>query len=439
MAEPQDCTHTHPDLIDANGAEQTAEHGAAHTTTRPAAATPAQTSPQSLRQPLPEALRRWDLFCRVIDNHGDLGVCLRLGRDLATRGAQVRLWCDDASALAWMQPTPVTGLQVLPWPDEGSGDVSPAEAATRPSADTAAGAASWPHTEPADVVIETFGCDLPGAYLARMAARPVPPVWINLEYLSAEAYVERSHGLQSPQFSGPGAGLNKWFFYPGFTSRTGGLLREPGLIESIDRHDGLAWLAQRGWAPAPGERVLSAFAYPHAPWDELLAHLTGPWLLLLCPGSAQQSVPTRLRDDQRCIALPYLTQADYDRLLASCDLNLVRGEDSFVRAQWAGRPMLWQIYFQDDGAHGPKLQAFLDLAWAGAEAEAEAAAVRTSWMKLAQAWNGLRDWGEVPGAVLSDLEAAGRQSLAWRGKLMQQADLATQLMGFALGKAGVSG
>ena len=28
----------------------------------------------------------WDLFCRVIDNHGDLGVCWRLARDLAARG-----------------------------------------------------------------------------------------------------------------------------------------------------------------------------------------------------------------------------------------------------------------------------------------------------------------------------------------------------------------
>ncbi|ALV06585.1 elongation factor P maturation arginine rhamnosyltransferase EarP [Roseateles depolymerans] len=418
MAEPPDCTPT------------TAAHPVPNDASNPLLHAPTTA--------LPHTLRRWDLFCRVIDNHGDLGVCLRLGRDLAARGAQVRLWCDDLSALAWMQPTPVPGLQVLPWQEDAGGAMASSAAGAPALAqssevthDTAS--LSLSEAEPADVVLETFGCNLPQVYLARMAAREVPPVWINLEYLSAEAYVERSHGLQSPQFSGPGAGLSKWFFYPGFTSRTGGLLREPALIDAVQRHDGRAWLAERGWAPGAGERVLSAFAYPHAPWDALLEHLTGPWLLLLCPGSAQQTVPPRLRPGQRSIALPYLSQADYDRLLWSCDLNLVRGEDSFVRAQWAGRPMLWQIYFQDDGAHGPKLQAFLDLAWDG-----EDAAVRSSWTRLAQAWNGLTSWEGVPEVTAANLDAIGPQSLAWRAKLMRQPDLVTQLMGFALGKAGLS-
>ena len=358
------------------------------------------------------ALPRWDLFCRVIDNHGDLGVALRLARDLATRGARVRLWCDDLSALDWMQPAPVDGLQTLPW------DASSAISAT----------------DVADVVIETFGCELPGAYLAAMAARGRPPVWINLEYLSAEGYVERSHGLQSPQFSGPGQGLDKWFFYPGFTPRTGGLPREPGLLEQVLGHDGRAWLAARGWAPSPGERVLSVFAYPHAPWDAWLEQLSGPWLMLLCPGAAQQAVPPRLRPGQRSIALPYLSQADYDRLLWSCDLNLVRGEDSFVRAQWAGQPMIWQIYFQDDGAHAAKLDAFLGQAWSGA-----APPTRAAWTSLNRSWNGLAPWDERTQAALTDLPQARGQARQWRAKLMEQPDLVTQLMGFAVGKAGVSG
>lgn len=415
MAESPDCTLTTAAQLPQNDLTEALSEAVRDAVSATAVSNAASKAvpgalPIQLPATLPGTLRRWDLFCRVIDNHGDLGVCLRLGRDLASRGLWVRLWCDDLSALTWMQPAPAPGLQVLPWQ-----------------------ASSLSQAEPADVVVETFGCDLPHAYLARMAARPVPPIWINLEYLSAEAYVERSHGLQSPQFSGPGAGLIKWFFYPGFTARTGGLLREPGLIDAIKGHDGHAWLAERGWAPAPGERVLSAFAYPHAPWDVLLEHLTGRWLLLLCPGSAQQTVPAHLHPGQRCIALPYLSQADYDRLLWSCDLNLVRGEDSFVRAQWAGRPMLWQIYFQDDGAHGPKLQAFLDQAWEGADA-----AVRSPWTRLAQAWNGLAAWDDVPEVSAANLDAVGLQSLAWRAKLMQQPDLATQLMAFALGKAGLS-
>jgi uncharacterized repeat protein (TIGR03837 family) len=60
-------------------------------------------------------------------------------------------------------------------------------------------------------------------------------------------------------------------------------------------------------------------------------------------------------------ALPFLRQEDYDKLLWLCDLNFVRGEDSFVRAMWAGKPLVWQIYPQEDDAHRPKLDAFHDL------------------------------------------------------------------------------
>ncbi len=59
--------------------------------------------------------------------------------------------------------------------------------------------------------------------------------------------------------------------------------------------------------------------------------------------------------------LPFLPQHKYDDLLASCDLNFVRGEDSFVRAQLAGRPLVWHIYPQAEDAHLTKLQAFLEL------------------------------------------------------------------------------
>lgn len=343
----------------------------------------------------------WDIFCRVIDNYGDLGVCLRLARDLAQRGDRARLWCDDLSPLAWMQPAPVERLSYRPWHESAS-------------------------AAPGDVVIETFGCELPAPFVAAMAERPARPVWINLEYLSAEGYVERSHGLKSPQFSGPGAGLDKWFFYPGFTERTGGLLREPGLIDAVEAHDGAAWLGARGWAPEPGERVLSLFAYPHAPLDELVQALGPGWRLLLCPGAPQTALPPLLRAGQRATALPALTQADYDRLLWSCDLNLVRGEDSFVRAQWAGRPMLWQIYFQHDGAHGPKLEAFLDQSLADAPTS-----LRSNWAALSRAWNRLGPWTAEAAQALHELPAAASHAAAWRAKLSGQLDLTAALQAFA--------
>ena len=331
---------------------------------------------------------QWDLFCRVIDNYGDVGVAWRLARDLASRGQTVRLRLDDASALQWMAPDGLpAGIDVLAWEAE-VGDVG-------------------------DVVIETFGCELPATFVAQMTARPVPPHWINLEYLSAESYVERSHGLTSPQQNG----LAKHFFYPGFTPKTGGLLREPGLLAEIADFDGQAWLRKLGLERRPGERVVSLFAYANPLLPALLDSLARePTLLLVCPGPAQAQIADQ--PGLRSHTLPYLSQPEFDRLLWASDLNFVRGEDSFVRAQWTGKPFVWQIYPQDDGAHGPKLNAFLDRYLAGAD-PGLAAETRALW----RAWNGLASWPDR----LPDGKAHAR---AWRAELAAQPDLVSQLFGF---------
>jgi uncharacterized repeat protein (TIGR03837 family) len=345
----------------------------------------------------------WDLFCRVVDNFGDIGVCWRVAADLAERGESVRLVVDDPSALAWMAPGGAPGVQVVPW--------SAAES-TR---------------EVADVVIEAFGCELPAGFVARMAARRPAPVWINLEYLSAEPYVERSHRLPSPPSTGPGAGLAKWFFYPGFTPATGGLPREPDLARRQARFDAPAWLAQRGLAPNAGTRVVSLFCYANPALPDLLERLAEqPTLLLATAGSAAEQVarslgPSLARGELTAVRLPLLSQRDYDHLLWASDLNVVRGEDSWVRAQWAARPFVWQAYPQSDGAHHTKLEAFLSRFLAGAEA-GPAAELGRFW----RAWNGSGTLPAVPAPA-----PWTRQTIAWRDALLTQADLVTRLISFA--------
>src|SRR5690606_19815468 len=47
-----------------------------------------------------------DIFCKVVDNYGDIGVCWRLARQLAARpdcGA-VRMWVDDLKSFARIAP-----------------------------------------------------------------------------------------------------------------------------------------------------------------------------------------------------------------------------------------------------------------------------------------------------------------------------------------------
>ena len=377
---------------------------------------------------------QWDIFCKVIDNHGDLGVCWRLCCQLAMRGERVRVWVDNGSALQWMAPEGCAGVTVIDWSD--------------PAAVKAAAAGAHP-----DVLIEAFGCDPAPELIERFASaqdtsasphesRP----WINLEYLSAEPYVERLHGLPSPVFRGPGAGLTKQFFYPGFTPRTGGLLRESDLMVERARFDRAAWLAERSieWH---GERLISLFCYEPPALTALLNELAGatePTRLLVTAGRATLAV-------QACLAtgalsgiaagetsagtgalsvsyLPHLAQHDFDHLLWACHLNFVRGEDSFVRALWAGAPMVWQIYPQDDDAHRVKLDAWLD--WIDAP---------PSMRALHRTWNGFGAT-DCADATLPELGAGALAEwqatiIAARQRLLVQDDLVTQLMRMCAGKS----
>ena len=347
---------------------------------------------------------RWDIFCRVIDNHGDLGVCWRLAADLAARGEVVRLWVDDPLALAWMAPQGARGVTVIRW------------------------AEPLPTLEPGEVVIEAFGCEPPPAFVSRMAAMPAPPLWINLEYLSAETFAERSHGLASPRLAGPGKGLTKWFYYPGFTAATGGLLREAHALDT----GATGWLAAQGVQVRSSERCVSVFAYADAPLEALLDRLDDePTLVLLAAGAAQApglalfDAERRRGPHLRAHALPWFDQAGYDQVLRACDINFARGEDSIVRAMWAGAPFVWQIYAQADGVHAAKLDALLDRLTARADA-----GLATHLRQLWRAWNGLAAWP----AALPDARAWRHLSLAWRQGLADQSDLTSQLIGFAAAK-----
>jgi len=358
------------------------------------------------------AALRWDIFCQVIDNHGDIGVCWRLAAELGASGHAVRLWVDDASALAWMAPDGAPGVQVLPWPDQ-----APAEG-------------------PGDVVVEAFGCEIAPDFIAAIArqesASSQKSLWINLEYLSAEGYVERCHRLPSPLMDGPGTGLTRWFFYPGFTPRTGGLLRERNLGARQAGFDRAAWRARHG--VAPGALAVSLFCYEPPALAQLLTQLAlcADAHLLVTPGRATQAVLNEIDqqpawEKRRQLSISYLkpcSQPEFDEMLWACDLNLVRGEDSLVRALWAGQPFVWHIYPQHDDAHHAKLQAFLD--WLQAP---------DSLRRFHALWNGLETAGALPQLEATLLDEWRDCVLAARVRLLAQPDLLTLLLGFVAEKS----
>lgn len=353
---------------------------------------------------------RWDIFCQVIDNFGDIGVCWRLAAELGARGVHVTLRIDDASALAWMAPQGGAHVQVLPY--------------------------DAPYAAHPDVVIEAFGCEAPAPYLTALAqqyaqcqaAQAAAPVLVNLEYLSAEAYVERCHRLPSLIMSGPASGLTRWFFYPGFTPRTGGLLREHDLTQRQTDFDRHAWRAAHGLEPA--DCAISLFCYEPPALPQLLQQLQMPQpglqpRLVVTPGRATAAVqPYAQGASWTPIYLPPRTQVQFDAMLWACDVNLVRGEDSLVRALWTGQPLVWHIYPQDDQAHHAKLDAFLD--WLQAPPSLRA---------FHHAWNGMAAPDTLP--VITPLLLQEWRSCAQQAQqnLGLQADLIAQLQQFVSEKS----
>ncbi|NJD34599.1 MAG: elongation factor P maturation arginine rhamnosyltransferase EarP [Betaproteobacteria bacterium] len=344
---------------------------------------------------------RCDIFCTVVDNYGDAGVSWRLANQLANEhGWLVRLWIDDLPRLIQLAPDHAGGpVAVHHWPELWP--------------------IAWPAAETAEVVIEAFGCELPAAYVEAMAIRAQPPVWLNLEYLSAEAWVAGCHALPSPH---PRLPLVKYFYFPGFAAGTGGLLRERDYERRRQAFDEAAFRAGLGLPPRlPGELTISLFSYP----NPMLPGLIQAWaawatperpVRVLCPGSGE-AVRTIGRLGLQ--PLPFLPQARYDELLWACDLNFVRGEDSFVRAQWAANPFVWHIYPQAEGAHLAKLEAFLATHPAGTT-------LRPFWL----AWNGVGslDWPAFA-AALPGLDEPLKQ---WARSLSERPDLASGLVKFCL-------
>jgi uncharacterized repeat protein (TIGR03837 family) len=375
------------------------------------------------------------IFCKVVDNYGDIGICWRLARQLHDEhGVAVTLWVDDLASFRRICPQVdpgadrqvVAGIDVRRWQGQ-EGVYAPDDIP--------------------DIVIEFFGVELPPGYIAAMAARDPKPVWINYEGLSAEEWVEGCHRLPSMH---PRLKLTKHFFFPGFTDQTGGLLRERDLFDARRRFQA-DLPAQASFLRALGVRdaelaalKVSLFCYASAPVDALFAAWAAgdqPVTCLVPEGVAPGAVADFLgaaavagayatQGALTVRVIPFVPQPDYDRLLWACDLNFVRGEDSWVRAQWAGRPFVWHIYPQDENLHHVKLRAFLQKYAGSLHGLAE----------FSLCWNGAKavetrmdeqpDWPRLWTSLQADLPACARHTETWSTSMAANGDLVSNLLHF---------
>jgi uncharacterized repeat protein (TIGR03837 family) len=373
------------------------------------------------------------IFCKVVDNYGDVGICWRLARQLQhEHGIAVTLWVDDLQTFQRICPDvainaemqQLAGVTVRHWCNQEG---------------------VFSASDVADIVIEFFACDIPPGYIAAMAECNPRPVWLNLEGLSAEEWVEGCHTLPSPH---PRLPLTKYFFFPGFTSKTGGLLRESSLEEQRQQFQSdqaaiTAFLAQFGVTPKEiASLMVSLFCYPHAPISALFDTWQSGNTAITClvpEGVAVEAIQAFLGGEAKpgaartCGALtvrvlPFVAQPDYDKLLWACDLNFVRGEDSFVRAQWAGKPFIWHIYPQDENLHHKKLRAFLQRYSADME----------SLSAVSLYWNGASientkeqaNWSALWPPFQADVQEITDRAADWQRQMLANGNLASNLMKF---------
>ena len=372
---------------------------------------------------------RWDIFCQIVDNYGDAGVCWRLARALSRLtsssintvnsaecdDSRIRLFCDDLNVLNVITHGDAVahgaslGVEVLPW-----------SAAESPAILASVG----------DVVIEAFACHLPKPYVEAMVQKTSQkvsakqPIWINLEYLTAEAWADDMHLMPSPQNNG----LNKYFYFPGFTLKAGGVLLGDWDEVTSNSLNIPTSLSSAFESCRPKSKKVSIFNYKQAPLDAWLGSVNQVALehgemvdVFLCAdqnvSTTTQAALSSVDSAVKLIQLPFIPQEDYDYLLSVCDINLVRGEDSFVRAQWAGKPFIWDIYPQSDLAHEVKLDAFLERYFEGGSAKLRA--IGMSAMK----WGSASDWWP-------HLNAWTSHSEVWRQKLMSLGHLEGKILDF---------
>ena len=279
-----------------------------------------------------------DIFCEVIDNYGDVGVAYRLAREFKRiyPNKQLRFIISKTEELDLIKKA--EDITIIAYKNIDKIET------------------------PADLVIETFACNIPETYMNK--ALKTSKLIINLEYFSSENWVDDFH-LQE---SFLGGNLKKYFFIPGLSEKSGGIILDKEFLDRKNKvQENREYYLKQFNINENYDLIISVFSYEKN-FDNFLKtlqKLDKKVLLLLLSEKTQKNFikyfdNNNYYDKIKAVKLPFFTYDKYEELLALCDINLVRGEDSFVRALLLAKPFLWHIYPQDENAHIIKLESFLE-------------------------------------------------------------------------------
>ena len=279
-----------------------------------------------------------DIFCEVIDNYGDVGVAYRLAREFKRiySNKQLRFIINKTEELDLIKKA--EDITIIAYKNIDKIET------------------------PADLIIETFACNIPETYMNK--ALKTSKLIINLEYFSSENWVDDFH-LQE---SFLGGNLKKYFFIPGLSEKSGGIILDKEFLDRKNKvQENREYYLKQFNIDENYDLIISVFSYEKN-FDNFLKtlqKLDKKVLLLLLSEKTQKNFikyfdNNNYYDKIKAVKLPFFTYDKYEELLALCDINLVRGEDSFVRALLLAKPFLWHIYPQDENAHIIKLESFLE-------------------------------------------------------------------------------
>ena len=273
-----------------------------------------------------------DVFCDVIDNFGDAGVCLRLCRDFSKKNFEVRLFCNNVNILNKITNSEDESnrfLSLFPWSEK------------------------MHNYEPSEVIIQAFSVRLSEEIIKKIKQKK--SLVVNLEYLTAEKFAENCHKL--PSYSD---GIESYFFFPGFTKKTGGVVIEENLLKKIKSKKNNF------------NNQITLFSYENNKVKTVITLLNKKnFILNIFDGKGLNNFNNLFKlnlkagdslklNNLEIKVLPMVSQDEYDSYLINSGLNLVRGEDSIVRAMLTGNPFLWHIYPQKENAHETKINALFD-------------------------------------------------------------------------------
>ncbi len=344
------------------------------------------------------------ILCQIIDNLGDAGVTLRLARQwLHQRPSDsIEIYTDNIQPFLILSDLPVLSNsdQSFLNTDCSIHLLEKCKIFLKKEPNTID---DW-----GDIVIEMFGTPISHIWKSLLAHRTPKVQWVNLEYLSAEKWVEDFHGYYSID---PESKWQQLFFFPGFSNKTGGLLgpeNNTNLINNAPPNN-----SQRlnifvfAYDFEPLKKWLSFFEYTRKP---ITFHVSG-------------NFESTLKDTSLVQKTPFVPQTEFDTLLQGFDYLLVRGEDSFVRAQLSGKPFIWQIYPTNDKTHWDKLEAFYSL-YASDLPEP----IRSLWQQVWFFWNGKQNINtNCLNKALAYNDTLTAHALNWKQKILPECTLIQRL------------